>query len=126
MRTREPLQLYLSPLAEGDVAAAVRQFLEQRRDQDFAAASLRGDAGGQVNVPAEEVRSLLDHLAGVQADAHSDRLLGRLIAAGEDALDIDGALQRLAGALERQHETGARRLHLQAAPRLHPLPPPGV
>src|SRR3990170_5448251 len=45
VRAGQPLQLHLSPLAERDADGALRQLLEQRRDQDLAARSLGRDTG---------------------------------------------------------------------------------
>ena len=51
----KPLQLYFSFVPEGQVPSALHQVLKQRRNQNLAAVSLVGDAGGQDNIPAEKV-----------------------------------------------------------------------
>src|SRR3972149_5396815 len=111
VRAYEPLQLHLSALAEGDVAGARRQLLEQRRGEYLAAFGLSGDAGGEVDVLAEEVVAVLDCLARVEAHAHADRLLRRVVAPGERPLDLGGALGGSAGTPERQHKAGPPRLY---------------
>src|SRR3990170_8265412 len=70
----EPLQLHLALISERELAGALRQLLQQRRDQDLAARRLPSDARGKVHVLAEEVLALPDHLARVQADTDADRL----------------------------------------------------
>ena len=94
-----------APGAEAQVTRALCELFQHRRDQDLAAARLRGDASGQIHGGAEEVLTLLDDLTGMEADANPDRLLGVLGGvAGEGALHGDGAEEGAAGTGERHHE----------------------
>src|SRR4030095_7552693 len=100
-RSAQPLQLHGARLAEAELAAALGELAQERRDEDLPALGLRGDARRLDHGSAEEVVGLLDRLAGVEADAHPDRRLGvPLGVGGEGALQRDGAGERAARALE--------------------------
>ena len=127
MGARDALQLHIPALAERDVPGALRELLQHRRHEDLPAPGLVGDAGGEDHVLAEEVIRLLDHLPGVEPDAHADRLLGVVRAIACDRpLDRDGAQDRPPRAREDDHEAVALRLHLEAPIGAHLLADDGA
>ena len=75
MRAGQTLQLHLSRFAEGYVSTARRQLSQKRRHQYLATTRLTSDTRSEVHMLPEEVIAFLDHLAGVEAHAHRDRLI---------------------------------------------------
>jgi hypothetical protein len=85
---------------------------------DLAARRLGRDAGSQDHGLAEELVLVSQRFAGVEPDAHADRLGGTLgVVGGECALDPDGALQGAARAPEGEQEAVALELDLVAPVR---------
>src|ERR1051325_957898 len=92
VRARETLERELAHGAERERLSAVEQLVQERGNQDLAAARLRRDARRQDDRLAEEAVALADRLAGVQPHAYADGVLGVLGAvAGELVLDLHGA-----------------------------------
>src|SRR5205085_6583356 len=79
----QTLQRDLAGLAERDVARALGELLQERRDEHLAAVRLRGDPRREDHVAAEEVVALADRLAGVHADPDPDRVVLLVRLAGE-------------------------------------------
>src|SRR2546430_15248829 len=68
-------------------------------DEDLARLGLTGDAGGEVDDPADEIAVVVDRLAGVHADAEAEPQPGRGHVL-DVALDVDRAQDRVGGARE--------------------------
>ena len=94
--------------------AASRISSETRISPPIACAAIRA---ARIDVLAEEVALLGDHLAGVEAHADPQGTSSSppvALPLGEGPLDGDRALERLAGIGEGEHETIALALHLVA------------
>src|SRR5262245_30504129 len=113
----EALQLQIAAVVETEAVAvaAGRGLAELLGDQDLAAQRLRRDSRGQDHVLAEVVALLGDHLARMQPHPHTQLLTHAVpVALGEGTLDVDRAVERLAGIREGEHEAVALALHLVA------------
>src|SRR5207244_12681784 len=91
------------------------QFPNGHRCEDFAALGNRSDAGSEDHRLAEEVAFILNRLASVQADAHTQGLRGRFVAVGECPLKGERAFNGARNGRERGHEAVADSLDLSAA-----------
>ena len=69
--------------------------MQQRRNEDLATDRFAGDARREDDVLAVEVVSVVDRLAGVQANAHLHVLAVRRVVSVERALDRDRAVETL-------------------------------
>jgi len=85
------------------------------RDQDLAAFRLARHAGCDVDRGTEDVAALLDHLAGVEADADAELSLRVLLAVfGDRLLDVERAFHPVTRGAEADHEAVAETLDAPA------------
>src|SRR5208282_6390566 len=88
----KPFQFDVVALIELEISRTFGHRLEHRRHQDLARVRLRRDAGGHDHALAEEVAAFGDSFAGMEPDAHPNRLAGMLDGIiAYRALDADGA-----------------------------------
>ncbi len=113
---REALEAEQAAIDEVEVAHAGGELLGHLRDEDLSALGLRGDARRRVDGGAVQRARLAENLAGVQADADLDHVIGpgRVVDL-EAALDPDRALDRFARRAERDHEPVAHEDDLSPA-----------
>ncbi len=110
----EALEAEEPAIHEGDSGDGSHQLLHHLGHDHLAAGRPGGDPGGGVDRLAVDVGGALEqHLAGVQPDAHSQRLGGvTAIVARELALDRDRAAHGAARRVEGEHEAVAEALEL--------------
>jgi hypothetical protein len=118
-RPSDILDPLLARVGERDVEAAVHLVAHGLRHADAAGRSKRLQPGRDVDAVAEDVVAFGDHVAEVDADAELEPVVCRRqrIAAGERALDRNGAAQRCIGAAELGQEPVTGRFHDAAAIR---------
>ena len=113
----ESLQLVASAKLELHLVDRADELAHDIGDENLATLRFARHPRGDVDGRAKDVAGLLDHLAGVEADADPKLSLRILLAVLRDrALDVDRALHAMARGAEADHEAVAESLD----------PPPGV
>ena len=114
-RRVDPLQLELAAIDELGPGGA-EHAVHRLGGKDAACGRERLDPLRDVHRLAVQVAALLDHLAGVQTDAHQ-HLLRRMstVAVGHRELELSCVRDPATGGLERDHEAVARALDHDAA-----------
>ena len=114
----EALELGVARILELQ-ALADAQVGDDVGDQDLARLGLGAQPGGELDGGAEQVVRLLDRLAGGDADAHDDRIVGvRRHLVARSPLDLAGAADGAAG--ERNAAMMPSPVCLTSRPRLSP------
>src|SRR5580765_7872655 len=112
----EALQLRFPAFAERNTAGMFGDLADRRRHDDLTAARLARNTGGEDHGLAEEPLRLLDRFAGVQANAHPNRLVGMDGAVfGERLLDRDRAAEPIESVREGEEEAVTLQFELDTA-----------